>query len=578
MEERSFSLNDVVGIFRRRARLFVAVAGTIFLLSVMVAALLHDDFSVYTTILVEPQSISKKLVETGKEDADVMNRLHLMTMQILSRSRLSKVIDEFKLYPKESEKKTREQVIDMMRDRIHVEPLLPDLSAELKKSMVLQVNTFRLYFRHDDPVVAAAVANRLSNDFIDEHIKERVQSSGDTAEFVDSELARLTARMRELEASIAKVKSQNAGSLPDDMFANQRQIEGSFIAFTAAQDRLAEAESDQAFYSQQATVARESGLGGGGAQVYNQLVLSPNQRLQQLENQLGELRSRGFTDKHPDIVSTTAEMEQLRERIAKGGDEDPAGRAPTSVAELQARNESQRAALRVEGAKREADRLQKEVEEAQARLAATPRVAEQLDALESEYKNLTVSATDFSNKRLEAGVAANMERRQKGEQFRVLEPAYAPPEPTSPNRPLIIMLGLVLGVGTGVGVALLFDMADSSYHDPRALQVALRLPVLAAIPAILLDPDRMRMRRRNMREAFAALVITGFVLTSALVGYVVVNKPHLFGAKAEQIAPAPATAPATAPAAKPAATPAVTPGVTSPDLDRPTTPSAGGAG
>jgi len=551
MDERGFSLSDVVGIFRRRLRLAVAVAGSIFLLSVVIAAVLRDEFTVWATILVEPQSISKKLVESGKEEADVINRLHLMTMQILSRARLSKVIDELKLYPEESKEKTREQVIDMMRKRIKIEPVLPELDPELKRKMDIQVNTFRLFFRHEDANVGAAVANRLSNDFIDEHIKERVQSSGDTADFVESELQRLTTRLRELEAQIAKVKSENAGSLPDDVFANQRQVESSFVAFSLAQQRLAEAQSDQAFYAQQATVARESGLGDSSR--YYRQVLSPNERLQFLENQLGELRSRGFTDKHPDVIATLAEMEQVRGRIERGGDEDLENREPTSVAELQARNEAQRAGLRVEGAKREAERLQKEVEDAQARLAATPRVAEQLDALEREYKNLSASAAEFGNKRLEAGVAANMERRQKGEQFRVLEPAYAPPEPTSPNRPLIIVLGLLLGIGAGAGVALLLDTMDASYHDPRALQVALRLPVLASIPAILLDADRMRMRRRNLREAFAAAAVTGFVLTGALAGYVYINKPNLFRSKTEQTAPTPPPAAVTPPPAAPAA-------------------------
>jgi len=550
MEEKSFSLNDVVGIFRRRLRLILAVAGSIFLLSVLIAALLRNEFSVYTTILVEPQSISKKLVESGKEEADVMNRLHLMTMQILSRARLSKVIDELKLYPKESQRKTREQVIDMMRRRIQVEPVLPDLSPELKKNLIIQVNTFRLFFRHEDPNVGAAVANRLSNDFIDEHIKERVQSSGDTAEFVDSEMQRLTTRLRELEAQIAQVKGQNAGSLPEDVFANQRQVESSFTAFSLAQQRLAEAQSDQAFYTQQATVARESGLGGGGAAIYRQ-VLSPSERLQFLENQLGELRSRGFTDKHPDVIATLAEREQIRDRIEKGSDGDPETRSPTSVAELQARNEAKRAALRVEGTQREVARLQGEIEQAQARLAATPRVAEQLDALEGEYKNLSASANDFSNKRLEANVAANMERRQKGEQFRVLEPAYAPPEPTSPNRPLIMMLGLLFGLAAGAGLALLLDAMDSSYHDPRALQAALRLPVLASVPAILLDPDRARIRRRNFREALAAAAFTGFVLVSATVGYLLVNT-NLFRGGVEQSAPTRPPANATPPPTNPA--------------------------
>ena len=544
MDERGFSLNDVVGIFRRRLRLIIAVAGACFLTSVVVAALLRDEYSVYTTILVEPQSISKKLVESGEAEQDVMNRLHLMTMQILSRARLSKIIDEFELYPKESEEKTREQVIDMMRGRIQVEPLLPDLDPELKRRLDIQVNTFRLFFRHEKAGVGAAVANRLSNDFIDEHIKERVQSSGDTADFVDSELQRLTGRLRELEAQIARVKGENAGSLPDDVFANQRQIERSFDAYTLAQQRLAEAESDQTFYTQQATVARETGLGALGAQ-QNSQVLSPNQRLQFLENELGELRSRGFTDKHPDVIATLTEMEQVRARIEKGGDDDSEKDSSMSVVEQQARNEAQRAALRVEGTQREIARLQGEIDQAQARLAGTPRVAEQLDALQREYANLSESSNDFSNKRLEANVAANMERRQKGEQFRVLEPAYAPPDPTSPNRPLIILLGLMLGVGAGAGLALLLDAADSSYHDARALQSALRIPVLASIPAILLDADRARIRRRNFREAFAAVAVSGFVLTGALVGYVVVNKPNLLKAATEEAAPEVPTPPPT---------------------------------
>ncbi len=350
MDEQTFSIKDVLSIFRRRLRLIVVVAGSILLGSIVIAAVLKDQFSVYTTILVEPQSISKKLVESGEEEQDVMNRLHLMTMQILSRARLSKVIDEFKLYPSESEHKTREEVIDMMRDRINVEPVLPDLDPELKRKLDIQINTFRLFFRHDNAAEAAAVANRLANDFIDEHIKERVQSSGDTADFVETELQRMTTRIREIEAQIAQIKGQNAGSLPDDAGSNQRLVEQNFQSLSLAEGRLAEAESDASFYKQQATVARESGLGGGGA-AQSPAVLSPSQRLQQLENQLGELRSRGATDKHPDVIATVAEMAGVRERIKTGGDEKEQ-RAPTSVAEQQALAEARsRGAARRERAK-----------------------------------------------------------------------------------------------------------------------------------------------------------------------------------------------------------------------------------
>jgi protein tyrosine kinase modulator len=561
MDEQGFSLKDVTAILRRRLRLMLVIAGSIILVSIFVAAILKSEYTVYATILVEPQSISKKLVETGEEQANVMNRLHLMTMQILSRSRLSKVIDELKLYPEESEKKTREEVIDMMRSRIHVEPVLPEIAdVELKRRMDIEVNTFRLFFRHDNSGVAAAVANRLSNDFIDEHIKERVQSSGDTADFVESELQRLSTRLRDLEAQIAQVKAQNAGSLPDDVFANQRQIEQAFQQLSLASQRLAEAQSDEAFYKQQATVARESGISTGPQ---NSAVVSPNQRLQQLENAMSEMRGRGLTDRHPDIVATLAEIEQVRSRIDQGEDEENE-KAPVSVAEQQARAEAQRAALRVEGAQKETDRLTAEMNKAQERLANTPRVAEQLDALEREYAQLGESFKGMSDKRLDAAVAANMERRQKGEQFRVLEPAYAPPDPTSPNRPLIVALGVMLGIGAAAGIALLLDASDSSYHNPRQIQAALRIPVLTAIPSILLDPDRMRIRRRNIRDVFAAAAVSGVVLIGSAVGYVVVNRPNLLGLgdQTEETTTAPAAAPAAPAAPSPPAAAAPAPPAT----------------
>src|SRR5262252_3024711 len=117
MDEQGLRLDDIGGILRRRAKVVLAVTGVTFLGSVLLAALLPNQYLSYTTLLVEPRTVSKKLVEAGLDEGDLMNRLHLMTMQILSRARLSRVIDDLKLYPKLSAKKTREEVIQYMRDR-----------------------------------------------------------------------------------------------------------------------------------------------------------------------------------------------------------------------------------------------------------------------------------------------------------------------------------------------------------------------------------------------------------------------------------------------------------------------------
>src|SRR5262245_25645048 len=179
--QEGLQARDILSVVRRRALLAAAVAGLVTLAGIFVAAILPNRYEAWTTLLVAPQVISKKLVEPGVEGSDLNSRLHLMTMQILSRGRLSKIIDELKLYPKESKVMTREEVIEVMRDDIRVEPVLNELEgAANRRRTDEEINTFRLYYQSRNPQIAAAVASRLANDFIDEHIRERVEVSTGT--------------------------------------------------------------------------------------------------------------------------------------------------------------------------------------------------------------------------------------------------------------------------------------------------------------------------------------------------------------------------------------------------------------
>lgn len=550
MNEQNFQLGDIRGIVRRRWRLVAAAAASGLLLALFVSSIIPNRYVAYTTLLIEPQAISKRLVESDSEEADLLNRLHLMTMQILSRARLSKVIDDLGLYADLRDEKTREEVIEYMRSQIWVAPVLPELQENTRRNEPLAINTFQLFFRNESPRRAADVANRLSNDFIDEHIRDRVRTAGDTAEFIEAELGRLAGRLREVESQIAQVKQEGAGSLPEERDSNERLLGRAVDALNIAQRGLAEAQSDQAFYSQQATLVRASE--GRRGDVVGKAI-SPALRLQELEMALGGMLARGFTDKHPDVVQTRAEMEQLRARVES---DDPT-EAPTSVAEQEARAQAERAATRAETEKREIERLQAEIQQLEERIARTPAVAERLTALAGEYESLTKSFGEFSAKRVEATVAANMERRQKGEQFRVLEPAVTPPKADSPNRRLILVLGLFVGLALGVALAFLLEVSDTSIHDARGLQERLRIPVLASVPAILLGAERMARRRKQVREAIAAAAVAGTVMAASLVGYLYVNGSRLFGdeeppaAGAQPAPPAPGTPPAPAAAAAP---------------------------
>jgi uncharacterized protein involved in exopolysaccharide biosynthesis len=402
-----------------------------------------------------------------------------------------------------------------MRAQISVAPVLSDLEARVGvRSADMEINTFQLTYRHRSRDIAAAVANRLANDFVEEHIKERAEMSGDTSEFIQAELQRLSARIAELEQKISTVKSLNVGRLPEDLPSNQNQYERLSQNLRETQRELAIAQSDEAFYRQQVLV--------GGAEFLKwQSDETPERRLEQMRLALNEAQSRGLTEKHPDIIKFRQEIEQLESTIKDSRSEDK----PLSMAQENAKAEQQRAALRAESARSELDRLGGQLKDVENRLAETPKVAEQLAAYEREYQHLFDSYQQYSSKQLEAGVAADMERRQKGEKFRVLEAAIPTPEPASPNRPVIFVIGGVLGLLAGAGLGLLAEITDLSFHDARSLQSRLGIPVLAAVPPVVLESDRLLARARRVRQALGAAAVTSFVLVASLAGNWIVNGP-----------------------------------------------------
>jgi polysaccharide chain length determinant protein (PEP-CTERM system associated) len=405
----------------------------------------------------------------------------------------------------------------MMRERIRVTPVFSELETDLPQSRrEISINTFRIGFRHKDARTAMLVAQRLANDFIEQHISGRVKLSQKSLEFIQTELDRLSTQIREVEAQVAQVKAANPGRMPLDAGANQLRMDRIVSGITAARRQLAEAESDAAFYHSQSANAASMATTNDDA--------SPARRIQMLELALNQYKSRGFTDKHPDVISAKAEIETLKQKLAEEQDAGSDGTKPiTNYVQQSAEAESRRAMLQAQAAQEEIRNLTKQADEIQLLLTEAPAVAEQLEALERDYKHLFESYQEFSNKQLEASVQANLERRQLAEQFRVLEVAFMAPEPTSPNRPAIVILGLVFALAIGGAIGIMLEAIDPSVHTARQLQSSLRLPVLAAIPRIWLESDRASQRRARVRSALATVAVAAFGLVGGAVNYVWVN-------------------------------------------------------
>ncbi len=91
--EGGIQLADLWGVARRRAKLVVATSIGVGLAFYWIAMALPNQYESYATVLVTPQTVDPALVAAGVPESDLNNRLYVMTAEILSRGRLSKIID-----------------------------------------------------------------------------------------------------------------------------------------------------------------------------------------------------------------------------------------------------------------------------------------------------------------------------------------------------------------------------------------------------------------------------------------------------------------------------------------------------
>ena len=506
---------DLLGIARRRGKLIAMVAGSVILATFWISMALPNLYTSSAMILVEPQSVDENLVNSGVRQSDLNERLGIMTAEMLSRSRLSAIIEKFELYRNESGSMQRSEIIELMRSYISVEPVLSELEGGTRQKDIV-FSTFRITFRHENKYVAAKVAQEIANSFIDANIESRTEITGKSLSFMRDEIGSLSDSLAVVEKSISAVKAESGGSLPEEFAGNQRLLQFGMVDLRDAQRVLSAAESDASYWKAQALTA--STMSGGGDQN------SPSYRLQSLELQRGSLLAKGFTKKHPDVVQADAEIALLQSQLAGGGagegDEDV---APKSVAEQNARSEQGRAELRAKSAQEDIDRLRVSIADVERRIGGTASVAEKLDALSRQYDHLSHSYQDFSNRLQQASVQADLERRQLGEKFRILETAEPAPQPSSPNRLLLLSLGTIMGLALGGGIGLISEVADSSVHTSNELQAALGIPVLISVPNIMLESDRAMRSRRILRESLAAAFVVAFVLVGGVTTYYVVN-------------------------------------------------------
>jgi len=444
-----------------------------------------ESYRSSTLILVESQKIPEDYVK-ALIGPNIEERLNSIQQQVMSRTLLTRMIQEFDLYPDVVRRDGFETVIERLRKDIRV-------TTSVARSAHGGVDAFSISFAHQNPQLAMKVTAKIASQFIEENLRSREQLVEGASQFIEQELALAQERLEGQERSISHFKTKYMGELPEQVQANISALDrlslqhgATLEALQKASDRLSLIEKTFKEYEALGPITAGTMQGVGGAVA----VDSPLLRLKELEKNLTALAAE-YKDNYPDIISIKQEIQAIKEQIGNTARESKeSDKTITSTKETrpidtylrELGRQREESKLEIASLKERLSRIKDQMKEYESRVEKAPTREQELMLLERDYGILKENYRSLLDKKLNARLSENLERRQKGEQFRIIDSANLPQKPETPDRLKIMLLALALGFGLGVGGVVVLESFRPVFRRSDDVESLLQLRVLASIP------------------------------------------------------------------------------------------------
>lgn len=424
-----------------------------------------------TMIMVDQQKIPDEYVKASIT-GDISDRLQTISEEVMSRTRLLMIADKDGLYRKEREKYGDDSAIASLRKDITVETIKGTSDRN-------PVDGFKISYVALTPEQAQEVTQQIAALFIEENIKERDQDVEGTQRFIENQLIEARAELAAQDAKIRDFKSTHLGTLPEQEQAN--------LAMISQYQSLAQQNSEAIDRANQQQVYLQSMLNVNGSQ--KATVAAPPTplqiQLQAAENELAAARQK-YTESHPDVIRLRDEVATLKAQVKNQPVSAAPHATPSTGPTIGQQLESQLLATREE-IKARTDRqqeLESQINGLEGKVQSLPAVQQQYEALSRDYSEMQKNYESLLEKEQASGMAAELERHNESERFRILDPASYPSSPYSPNLLLVNAVGLFGALMLGIGLAYLAEIRDPTIHNLDEAEVYLSVPVIVALPSI----------------------------------------------------------------------------------------------
>lgn len=505
----------VMEVVRRRGRLAVATFAIVLAAAVSFAIYLPDLYRATALVLVE-RTISESAIKTPVS-GELEGRLFVIKQEILSRDRLTELIERFNLYPDLRQGAGMADGLTQARNDIVVQPAGPEQVSGRTKTV-----SFTLSYTSDNRDAVAEVTNAVAAFYVRQNDHMRAEEAIHTTQFLRTQLGEAKKQLDRHEAAIRDYTTQYAGELPQQAGVNLATLER-----LNTQLRLSGEQQIRIIEQREKLVDTLQETGGIARATVGDTDVSPESlgRLREIDVQKQKLSQADtqFTARHPDVVrlreqleAMEREHEQAEEAALQSRDAADAAGIPDPVAapnpQLRRRTlgrlDADLAKLRQED-----DGARLAIASFEQRLESSPQRQQAYQIITRDYNAAKDLYDSLLRRSDEAKLTESLETDRAGERFRVLEPALPPETPAAPNRVRLLLMGLLLACAASVAAVFAREQFDTTFHTVDDIREFTTLPVLVSIPPI--GPVPARRRLMVALAAVAMLAVVGLVAAAA---------------------------------------------------------------
>ncbi|MBZ5671353.1 MAG: hypothetical protein LAO04_16685 [Acidobacteriia bacterium] len=513
VEDLEVTIGKLLKVAIRRRWWLLAPAFVIGVGACVAAMYLPNRYKSEATILVERQRVPERYV-TPNATYDIRETLLVMTEAILSRTRLLQIIDEFGLYREQRKRQSPQEVVDLMRPNITIEPMG-------KGPQSRDLDAFKVSFTGPDPHLAQQVTSRLTTLFIEENLRSREEQSAGTTSFLGDQLETAAADLKRQGGRVRDFKMRYLGELPEQQQGNLEILTGLHMQLQNTMSALGRAREQQVYL--ESLLSQYQDISHAAAPASGTTGASPAEtiraELTRLRNQRADLLAR-YTDRYPDVVKLDEQIKQSEALLAvvtKAAESATSGAGPgksnspdsvareATMAQVKSQLEANR--LEVQNLMADQKQLESRIEDYQRRLNMTPVREQELADKLRDYNLSKQNYDDLLSKKTQSELATSLERHQQGQQFRIIDPPSLPTKPSNPDHVQISLGGLVVGIAVGVALAFLAEVRDHSLRDEKELSQFFAFPLMVGLPMLLSKVEERKRSRAEVLEWFVGATL-----------------------------------------------------------------------